>query len=72
MMAVQNQIMQGPPQTMGQNLLQGLSNILRNYPGHNIHHFFGDAPMTAAQFFILNEQLQHEQDLMEKESKSKK
>ena len=72
MNAVQEQIRRGPPQTIGTSLLQGMSNILKNYPGHNIHHFFGDFPMTAAQFFVLNEQLRYEDDLMKKEYEKKK
>ena len=57
---------------MGQALLQGMSNIMKNYPGHNIKHFFGLDPMWAAEFFIMNAQLVYEQEQMEKESKRKK
>lgn len=52
---------------MGNALLQGMSNIMKSYPGHTIFDFFGDKPMTAVQFFTLNEQLMYEDELTKKE-----
>lgn len=46
-----------------------MSNILQTYPGHNIHHFFGDKCMSAAQFFVLHGQIEYESKLREKQSK---
>ncbi|MDP2692265.1 MAG: hypothetical protein Q8O88_01335 [bacterium] len=63
--------MRGPPQTMSQALLQGMSNIMKNYPGHNIKHFFGSDPMWAGEFFVLHAQLVFEEEQIKREANKK-
>lgn len=54
---------------MCESILQGISNIMQKYPGHNINHFFGNNPMTSAQFFVLCAQIKYEYEQEQKEMK---